>query len=693
MEQVILSKTLGDMEAVYILDTDTENVGLSLLPIEKMKKYDKKMKCRPLAELKIVGDNYSGSYFGGTSMKYSDSTLSMKYTAQEIKENESNTEIITHLKNSDNIEITHILTYAKNRKYITVKTEITNNSEKDIRLEMLSSFAMCGISPYLEGAGEEKMKLHRIRSRWSEEGRLVTESLEDLMLEDCWCYANSHSVRFGQVGSMPTKGYFPFMAIEDTENNVIWGVQMGCPSSWQMEVTRSDDGVCISGGLADREFGHWMKTLHGGENFSGPEAVISVCRGDTDDISARLLEAQEDSLSVPESEETLPIIFNEYCTTWGCPSHENISDILDALSGKDVDYFVIDCGWFKEDGVRWDISMGDYLPSKTLFPNGIDETAELIKSHNMLPGIWFEIENVGSESNAYKNEEHLLKRDGITLTTQNRRFWDMNDEWVIKYLDERVIGFLKEHGFGYIKVDYNETIGIGCDNSDSLGEGLRQNMFASLDYFKKMREEIPDLVIENCASGGNRLEPCFMSHSSMASFSDAHECVEIPIIAANLHRVILPRKSQIWCVIRQNDSLKRIAYSVSATFLGRMCLSGDITSLTDEQWQMIDNGIAFYKKAASVIKNGVTRHILSRDNSERHPEGAQVVMRERGDTKLITVHTFKNAPQSIKLPISDTDEIISLYSHTDNFITNENGEYTIKNSEDFSGYGILVKKP
>ena len=41
----------------------------------------------------------------------------------------------------------------------------------------------------------------------------------------------------------------------------------------------------------------------------------------------------------PESEQDLPIIFNEYCTTWGCPSHENILKILDAIRGKGIFLF------------------------------------------------------------------------------------------------------------------------------------------------------------------------------------------------------------------------------------------------------------------------------------------------------------------------------------------------------------------
>lgn len=304
----------------------------------------------------------------------------------------------------------------------------------------------------------------------------------------------------------------------------------------------------------------------------------------------------------PEDEQSLPIIFNEYCTTWGCPSHENISGIVEAIKDKGFDYFVIDCGWFKEDGVPWDISMGDYNVSQTLFPDGLGKTVELIKSAGMRPGIWFEIDNVGRAAKAYENTDHLLKRDGHVLTTYNRRFWNMKDAWVKEYLHDKVIGTLRQYGFGYMKMDYNDTIGIGCDGSDSLGEGLRQNMEASVEFVRQVKEEIPDIVLENCASGGHKLEPLMMSICSMASFSDAHETEEIPIIAANLHRAILPRQSQIWAVIRQSDSLKRIGYSIANTFLGRMCLSGDVTELSDEQWDVIDRGIAFTAKLPRLLK-------------------------------------------------------------------------------------------
>lgn len=348
-----------------------------------------------------------------------------------------------------------------------------------------------------------------------------------------------------------------------------------------------------------------MKEIRAGESFETPKAILSVCQGDIDLLCHRLVSAGEKYVEAgPEEEQNLPIIFNEYCTTWGCPSHENIAGIIDAIRNKGFDYFVIDCGWFKEDDVPWDISMGDYNVSDTLFPEGLDKTVSLIRDAGMRPGIWFEIDNVGPAAKAYQYTDHLLKRDGRPLTTYSRRFFDMQDPWVKEYLTEKVIGTLRQYGFGYMKMDYNDTIGIGCDGKESLGEGLRQNMEASVDFVRQVKEELPDLVLENCSSGGHKLEPLMMSLCAMASFSDAHETEEIPIIAANLHRAILPRQSQIWAVIRQKDSLKRIGYSIANTFLGRMCLSGDVTELTSEQWDVIERGIAFYRRSHQSYRRG-----------------------------------------------------------------------------------------
>ncbi len=45
-----------------------------------------------------------------------------------------------------------------------------------------------------------------------------------------------------------------------------------------------------------------------------------------------------------------------------------------------------------------------------------------------------------------------------------------------------------------------------------------------------------------------------LGRTAMSSFSDAHALAEIPLIAANLHRLMLPRQSQIWAVLHPSTA-------------------------------------------------------------------------------------------------------------------------------------------
>ena len=668
MTEIIKSYVLGDMQAVYVMDTETHNPELVLLPegVEYREAQREKPYPDNLVQVKIAGDMYAGGYAGGRTMRQSRTTEEFRFVKQEMSHSGGLTDICTTVCDTRNYRIDLHITYREGEKNLRSFCTFFNEGAETAVLELLSSFSLGKISPLMEGDGYDTIKMHRLRGVWSMEGRLETKTLEEMQLEPSWAGHAVRAERFGQAGSMPVNGYFPSLVLEDSKNHIFWGAQIAHNASWQMEVYRRGDDVQMSGGLADRELGHWMKEIRPGSSFTTPEAILSVCCSQNyEAIFQRLTAALEHTVEAgPDCEQELPILFNEYCTTWGCPSHENIRGILDSKKYTVITYFIIDSGWYRQNGTPWDIAMGDYVGSDVLFPEGLQKTVDLIRESGMKAGIWFEIDNVGSEAKAYRMTEHLLQRDGCALTTSMRRFWDMRQPWVQDYLTERVIGTLKKYGFSYMKMDYNDTIGIGCDGAESLGEGLRQNMVASLAFIRRIKAEIPGIILENCSSGGHKLEPLMMSACSMASFSDAHECEEIPIIAANLHRAVLPRQSQIWAVIRRSDSLKRIAYSVAATFLGRMCISGDVRELSDAQWKVLDDGIAFYKKIAPVIKKGFTYRYGTEITSYRHPHGWQGVLRVGEDGGAVAVfHGFHGAAGvRASVPVPDGCRITAVYS-------------------------------
>lgn len=698
--EVLQEYKLGDMVAKYLIDRDSMQVGFQLLPEKVSQENIITDNCfmESLIQYKLTGDIYNEAYAGGCSMRNSESVRKLKFSEQTDESIGEQLQVNTIMMDEDGHRLIHHLVWLKNMPYVRISCTFENQSKRDCCLEMFESFSLGGLSPYMQGDGNGTLWLHRVRSVWSQEGRHETIPVEDLQLEPAW---DPHAVRcerFGQAGSMPVNRFFPFAAIEDRKNHIFWGAQIAHPASWQMEVYRKDNGLALSGGLADRELGHWMKNVEPGKNFTTPEAIVSTAHTDSFDIfTGRLTTAGlvEGFLKAPESEQDLPIVFNEYCTTWGNPSHENICEIVDAIKGKGFKYFVIDCGWYKENGIPWDIGMGDYEVSKELFPGGMEKTVQVIKDAGMVPGIWFEIENVGSASRAYHLTEHLLHKDHAVLTTYFRRFWDMQDTWVDEYLTDKVIGTLKKYGFGYMKIDYNETIGIGCDGAESPGEGLRKNMEASVSFIEKIKEEVPGIVLENCASGGHRLEPKLMSVMSMASFSDAHECEEIPIIAANLHRVIHPAQSQIWAVIRQDDSLKRIAYSISNTFLGRMCISGDVTQLAPEKWNLIEQGISFYGKIKDIIKEGQSYRYGPKIKSARHPEGWQALLRVgKNKQAYVVIHVFGGElPEviEIELPEGIPDHIRQIYAHQEMEVSIKDRKIYYRPSENKSAVTLWLE--
>ena len=655
---------LGDMLVEYLLETESQTVGLRAIPLsmrdeiaprrEYLDNHEIQLlpgfmtpvrawRVEPLVQVKVMGDSTRG-WSQGVTMRNSETLCSLRYAGQEIHTDAENLKIVTSLRSERGYACEHRLSYRIGDNAFTTQTVFCNEGQKPLTLEMLASFSLSDLSPFAEGDAPNRLYLHRFRSFWSAEGRHICESIEDLNLERSWIGHGVRAERFGQVGSMPVRGYFTFIAVEDRPEGVFWGAQLAWAGSWQMEAYRRDDQLSISGGLADYEFGHWTKQILPGESLSSPLAYITTVKGDLDDLCQRLTAMQiPAAANAPASEQSLPVLFNEWCTTWGNPDHDRIVSIAKSLKGLGAKYFVIDAGWYQSDGTTWEISQGEWMPSPNLFPQGIAATAAAIREQGLIPGIWFEFEVVGSQSPLFESVKgHFLYRDGFPITAGQRRFWDFRDPWVLHYLREKVILQLREAGFGYIKVDYNETIGIGIDGPESPGEELRQHILSVQNFFREMRWKLPDLVIEVCSSGGHRLEPSMLALASMASFSDAHESLEIPIIAANLHRLILPRQSQIWAVLHARDSMQRLAYSLAAGFLGRLCLSGEIDLLSEEQRALVRHAVDFYERVAPIIKTGKSRLYQHIGASWQHPQGAQAVLRisDSGDLALAVVHTF-----------------------------------------------------
>ncbi|MCH9276074.1 alpha-galactosidase [Bifidobacterium amazonense] len=708
MRTVLESVSCGDLTAVYRRDADTGVVELVLTPTghaDAIVRDD--CAAEPLVQAKVIGDDYPFGFSQGRTMRNATTvTQHMTYGEPQVTSDPAtgSVAVTTRVADDRGWHYEHVLTMTPASRAAEIRTSVINDSAEPVTFEMLSSFTLGSLSPYATGFDPENLTLHRLRSTWSAEGRVLSQPLEDLELEPSWQKYSANSVRFGSIGSFPVREWVPFVAVTDRRAGVTWAAATTHASSWQIEAYRRDDGLSLSGGIADREFGQWTHVVRPGERFDAPYAVVTAVDGGVDEAAQAVANVRKD-LNVPSSEDHLPVIFNEFCSTWGCPSERSVIEQLDAVKALGVEYFVIDAGWFDDQAFEAASRFGKWEVSKTAFPNGMKPVVDRIHEAGLKAGIWFEFEIAGREEpDCFNKAAWLLKRDGLPITSGNRRWWDMRNPEVQEYLAHKVIDFLRDNGFDYMKVDYNDTIGIGCetpgDPDASLGEGLYDQIQASQAFFRRIRAELPDLMIEICASGGHRLVQSFMKIGAMASFSDAHECDYIPVVAANMHRMILPRQSQIWAVVREEAPADKLYYQICSGLLGRLCFSGDANGFAGRKNDIIREGVAFYHEAAPVIDRGETHWYGPHLGSYSRPTGWQAIVRDgEADTAadsrtLVVLHTFHDAPATITVPVKDAAgaavSIVRTFHRDGLTVTLDDGMLTVSGLADFDGVAVLL---
>ena len=648
MSKIINQYNFNDMTVSYILN-QKERAVMLLLP--------KCTECDILSQKNIaVYDNSSlvhlllskhNSGMLSNSFKFSESLKNLKFKEQYTKQDENSITVVTVEEAVEGYGIRHNLIWYKGENGFEVFTEFYNNSNELLEIEYITSVSLDALSPLLDNEGSKKLNFHRFKAGWCMEGLHQVNNLCELGLERAWT-TSAESLKFGAVGTRSVREYHPYGAVEDTENGVIWGAYLAHNASWQMELTRLLDGVSLSIGLADSVTGLWSKKVPSGESFTTPSAYISVANGSIAELSNRLLSMRHRAIDA-YGEDGLQIIYNDFVTTWGKPTEKALLNMADILGKGKTKYFVMDAGWYKPNS-----SVGDWIVSPTAFPNGMKSYCQKVREKGMIPGIWMEFECAEAPSKAFGKEfdDLKLKKDGRVIIGEvingrRENFFDFRNPKAIEYLDEKVIKFLKESGFGYIKVDYNTSPGAGVDGDESKGENLRQHMLCVRDFFKRMKSEIPELIIENCASGGCRLEPSMMDITAMTSASDTHEGYECAVVAANLHYLTPPRQNQIWCTLKPEYTAERFSHIISQGFLGRLCWSGLIAELSDEQLNEMFEAENFYEQVSPIIKRG-NSYIYRTDLCSFHtPTGTQAVLRYSDDESqlLAVVHSFEDAKQ------------------------------------------------
>ena len=492
-------------------------------------------------------------------------------------------------------------------------TTIKNVGEKAQLIEYVSTFALAGVSREGTQFWPRKSRLHMADNTWCGECQWRSGELRDFGLTPVYTQKEGsgfglNRLSFSSMGTWSTSERLPMGALENIETGQTYFWQIEHNGSWQWEI--SDFGKELYLRLSGPTFREsmWSKNLAPGAIFETVPATFGRVAGGIQE-ALRVLTQSRRLIRRPHPDlKEMPVIFNDYMNClFGDPTTEKLKPVIAAAAKVGCEHFVIDAGWYADAGRSWWDTVGEWQPSKSRFPGGLKAVTDLIRESGMVPGLWLEVEVVGINSPLAPKmpDSWFFQRDGRRVIDHGRYQLDFRNPEVRAHADEIVERMIRDFGIGYLKMDYNINAGPGTDfQADSMGDGLLEHNRAYLEWVKEVFRRHPTLVIENCSSGGQRLDYAQLAVHSIQSTSDQTDYLLNAMIAAASATACTPEQAAVWSYPLKDED-EHVTLNMVNALLMRIHQSGHLHEMSEPRLGLVAEGISLYKKIRRDIAKGL----------------------------------------------------------------------------------------
>nr|WP_106960853.1 glycoside hydrolase family 36 protein [Streptomyces sp. 351MFTsu5.1] len=490
--------------------------------------------------------------------------------------------------------------------FLRARVRLVNEGSAPVRLESVSTLTLGGVA---EGA-LDGLTLHWADNDWLAECRWRQAPFRDQVVplsrsahghEGRGCFER-HS-----QGSWSTGRHLPVAALTDRDGRA-WLWQIESSAGWRFETGEREGAAYVALFGPDDAHHQWQHTLAPGQEFTTVPAVL--VRAETGGLDAAFGVLTDYRRSIRRDHpdlHALPVIYNDYMNTlMGDPTTERLLPLIESAAAAGAEVFVIDAGWYDDDAQGWWDAVGAWEPARNRFPGGLPKLLDTIRSHGMTPGLWLEPEVVGVRSPLARTlpDEAFFRRGGLRVTEHGRHHLDLRHPAARAHLDEVVDRLVGDWGVGYLKLDYNINIGPGTQNGpESPGAGLLGHHRAHLDWLASVLDRHPGLVLENCGSGGLRMDYAQLTLAQVQSTSDQQDLLRYPPIAAAAPTAVTPEQAAVWAYPQPHFSPDEVAFTLTGALLGRIHLSGFLHLMSAGQFALVRSAISVYRDIRREIQD------------------------------------------------------------------------------------------
>jgi alpha-galactosidase len=432
----------------------------------------------------------------------------------------------------------------------------------------------------------------------------------------------------------------------------VWFAALHYSGNWRIDMLKTFPGdrnrspgagdVQIVGGI---NFWDTSLTLKPGEDFTTPKLAVGFASDGLGGASRRLHDyVRQHVLPTRFRDAMRPVIYNSwYATGFNVNEAQQIA-LAKIAKQIGVELFVMDDGWFK--GRNDDrAGLGDWTPDSKKFPHGLQPLIKQINDLGMDFGLWVEPEMVNPDSDLYrahpdwvfyypKRERHE-GRNQLVLNLARADVYQYTLDWMSKLLSENNIKFIKwDHNRALTEAGWLDA---PPDQQRAVRILYMQNLYRLID---ELRAKFPNVMFEDCASGGGRADLGMLEHMDQVWTSDNTNPDDRLFIQSG-YLNMLPANTMVGWVTDANWHHSPISmnYRFAVSMQGVLGVGGNITKWSPDELKTAAEQIALYKKLQPIIQQGTVYQLMTPKDGNRI---ATEYVSQDGEQAVLFLYTLED---------------------------------------------------
>ena len=432
----------------------------------------------------------------------------------------------------------------------------------------------------------------------------------------------SHGVTaIGSTRGASSPQYPPFAALcapETTEHSgEVWAVQLIYSGNHCVRVERDQyDHLRIAAGIHPEGFS-WK--LGPRERFQTPEAVLVYSGEGFNGMSQEFHQLYTERLFPRQCAARIrPILLNSWEMCYFDVSEEKMLPVIREAAALGFELVVLDDGWFgRRNNSR--SSLGDWMVNREKFPNGLTRLLDCARENGIRLGIWFEPEMISPDSDLMRTHpDWAAKFPGVSpLLGRNQLVLDVPRRVIQDYVLDTLSGFLRAYPVSYIKWDMNRHMtdpGSASLPPDRMGEFCHRYMLGLYRILEELTARFPEVLFENCSSGGGRFDPGMSFYMPQTWCSDNTDALDRQSIQYGASYVFPPSAIAAHVSAVPNHQTGRMIPFKTRAGLASSANMGyelNVLDFSDEERKQVLEHLAEYKEERELIFNGAFYRLRS----------------------------------------------------------------------------------